>query len=138
MKIQSTPLAKGVITHITDVRTLSSMYTFMFSQVTLRTKTFTTQNAGIWIVIIVPEHMSFQSHLVTERHITNITVIWSLLSMNDFVLRPVFFNSKHFVTNITPKWTHFTMHTLMMVFHITPRSKCFFTHVTAIWTNTTV
>jgi len=138
IKIQSTPLGKGVITHITDVRTLSSMYTFVFSQVTFKTKTFTTQNKGKWIVIIMPGHMFLQSPQVTERHITHITPIWSLISMNDFMLLPISFNGKHFVTNITPKWPHFTMHVLMMVLQIKLRNKCFFRHITALWTMTTV
>jgi hypothetical protein len=114
------------------------MYTHVFCEATLTNKTFTTQNAGIWIGIIVSEHMSFQSPQATERHITHITVIWSLLSMCDFMMFPIILNGKLFVTNITFEWTHFTMNTLTMEFHINPRSKCFFTHITAIWTITTV
>jgi len=58
--------------------------------------------------------------------------------MRDFMLLPIIFNGKHFVTNITFKWTHFAMHALMMEFHFNPRSERFFTHITAIWTITTV
>jgi len=94
MSIQSTPLGKGFITHITYVRTLSSMYTVVYCQVTLTTETFTTQNAGIWIVIIVPEHMSFQRIQGTKRHITHITVIWSLLSMRDFMPLQIILRNK--------------------------------------------
>jgi hypothetical protein len=82
--------------------------------------------------------MSFPSPQVTEQHITHITVIWLLVSMNDFMLLPIFLNGKRFVKNITSKWTHFTMHALVMVLHITLRNKSLFTHITAIWTITTV
>jgi hypothetical protein len=106
--------------------------------VALTTKTFTTQNAGKWIVIIMLELMIFQTAPVTERHITYITVIWSLICVRDFMFLPIFFNGKHFVTNITSKWTYFTMHALIMLFQITLMSQCLFTHITAIWTITTV
>ena len=66
MKFQTTAMGKGHITHTTYVRTLSSMYTFVCCQVTLTTETFTTQITEIWIVIIMSEHMSFQSLHVTE------------------------------------------------------------------------
>ena len=66
MSIQSTPLAKGLITYITDVRTLSSMYTVVFCEATPTTETLTTQITGKWIIIIMPEHMFFQSTQLTE------------------------------------------------------------------------
>jgi len=92
--IQSKLLGKGFFTHITDVRTLSSMYTVVYCEVTLKIETFTTQSAEIWIVIIMPEHTFFQSPQVKERHITHITVIWSLLTTYDFMLLPMFPNGK--------------------------------------------
>ena len=45
---------------------------------------------------------------------------------------------KWFVTNFTCKWTHTTKHSLMMALQITLRSKRLFTHITAIWMVTTV
>jgi hypothetical protein len=92
--IQSKLLGKGFFTHITDIRMLSSMYTVVYCEVTLKIETFTTQTAGIWIVIIMHEHMFFQGSQVKEQHITHITVIWSLLTMYDFMLLPVFLNGK--------------------------------------------
>ena len=59
--IQSKLLGKEFITHNTDVWTLSSMYTVVYCEVTLKIETFTTQTAEIWIVIVTPEHMFFQS-----------------------------------------------------------------------------
>ena len=76
---------KPLFTHITDVRTLSSMYTHVFCQFAPKTETFTTQITEIWIVIVMLELMFFQSLQVLERLITNITEIRSLLSMNDFM-----------------------------------------------------
>jgi len=84
--IQSKLLGRGFITHITEVRALSSKYMVGYCEVTLKTETFTTQTAGIWIVIIMPEHMFFQSLQVTEQHITHITVIRSFISMCDFMM----------------------------------------------------
>jgi hypothetical protein len=66
MNIQSSPLGKGLITYMTDVWTLSSMYMFLFCQATLRNKTVTTQITGTWIVITMPEHVFFQSPKATE------------------------------------------------------------------------
>jgi hypothetical protein len=66
MALQNTLRNKPFFTHITDVRTLSSMYTVVFSQFALKTETFTTQITGKWIVIIVPEHMLFQTLQVME------------------------------------------------------------------------
>ena len=49
----------------------------------LKIETFTTQTAEIWTVIVTPEHTFFQNPQVKERHITHITVMWSLLTMYD-------------------------------------------------------
>jgi hypothetical protein len=116
---QSSLLDKGLITHITDIRMISSMYTGVFCEVTLKTETFTTQNAGIWVVIIMPEHMFFHSFQLTEQHISHITMIQSLLSMHDFRTLPIVSKGKWFVTNITSKWTYFTTHMQIMLLHIT-------------------
>jgi hypothetical protein len=75
MLLQTLLTIEGLLTHITDVRTLCRMHTHVFCQATLKTKTFTTQITGIWIVIIMLEHMFFQSIQVTERNITHFTVI---------------------------------------------------------------
>jgi hypothetical protein len=66
MSTESTPLGKGLITYMTDVWTLSSMYTHVFCQATLTNETFITQITGKWIVIIMPECMFFQSPQGTE------------------------------------------------------------------------
>jgi len=81
--IQSKLLGKEFITHNTDVRTLSSLYMIVYCEGTLKIETFTTQTAEIWIVIVTPEHTFFPSPQVKERHITHITVMWSLLTMYD-------------------------------------------------------
>jgi hypothetical protein len=82
--------------------------------------------------------MSFQSLHVTERHITHITVIWSLLRMNGIMALQIILNWIYFVTNIASKWMYFTKQALNMDLKITFYSKCFFTHITAIWTIMTV
>jgi hypothetical protein len=73
----------------------------------------------------MPEQTSFQSTQVMERHVTYITVIWSLLHMFHFILLQIMLNGKVFLPNITSKWTHFTMHTLIMLLHITLRNNPF-------------
>jgi hypothetical protein len=108
------------------------MYPVVFCEATLGTETFTTEITGKWILIMF-EHMSFQSLPVMERHITHITVIQLLLSMNDFMLLQIMLNNKYFVTNITCKWTHFTMHTPKMILRIKLPKKRFFMNITAIW-----
>jgi hypothetical protein len=80
------------------------------------------------------EHVSFQSHQVLERHIAYITVMWTFLSMQNFMPFPIILSGKGSVTNITSKWTHSIMNSLMMMIQITLMKKPFFTHITDIRT----
>ncbi len=66
MNIQRTPVGKGLITHITDVSTLSSVYTHVYCQAALTNKTFTTHITGIGLDITMPELTSFQSLQIME------------------------------------------------------------------------
>jgi hypothetical protein len=58
--------------------------------------------------------------------------------MHNFMKFQIVFNGKHFVTNITFKWTHVTVHTLMVLLKNSVRTKRFLTHITAVRTMTTV
>jgi hypothetical protein len=66
MGFQSILLLKGLVTHITDIRTLSSVYAVVSFQATLKTETFATRRTVKWIVIIVPEHMFLERHQIQE------------------------------------------------------------------------
>ena len=67
------------------------------------------------------EIMFCNSIQLTARHITHIPVLWSLLSMNDFMVLQIFLNGKYFPTIVisTRKWTQFAMQALKMDLNIT-------------------
>jgi hypothetical protein len=114
------------------------MDTHVSFQTVLTTKTFTTQNTGQWIVIIMLVRMLFQTCQVTERQITHITTIRSLIAVHNFMTFQIPFKGKHFVTNITSKWTHVAMHTVMVLLNFSIRTKRFVTHITDVRTITAV
>jgi len=133
MSFRTTLMGKGFIKHVTYVRTLFSMYRFVGCHFILTLEAFTTQITGTRIIIILPQIIFGHIFQVTERHITHITVIWSLLSMNGL------WRFKSFWTaNILLQSSHLNGRTslcMRLKWTLTSRFKAnAFLLITGIWT----
>ena len=73
MSLQSTLLSKGLMTHITEIRVLPTMYTLVHSQSTRNSESFTTEVTTISMLFTVHRKMFLEVTQINERPAAHIT-----------------------------------------------------------------
>jgi hypothetical protein len=115
MCYQTTLLTKCLITHITDIWMITTVYALMSYQNSFSTKCLITHMTHVWTLTAVYMLMSYQISLLTECLITHITDIWTVTTVNVLMSYQITFVTEPLITHITGILVLITMYAKLLI-----------------------